>query len=752
MGEAPGLQEVRDGRPFVGRAGQVLAAALAKVGIPEEQCFYTNVCACRPPENRKPTAEEIGYCWPRLEAELKAIKPDFVVALGATAGRTLFPDYKAMGSSRGRILPTKVGGTGLLTYHPAAILYPRGEQFLPSLVRDLNKALRALQGNLATQDFPTQVTVITTPGEVQRTVDEILSLSDLEPSLPVAYDWETTGTSTRRAVGFCLGLAWRPGQAVVIPVAQVREGLPYLTQLFRAPKLRLVAYNAMFDLKFNELIGLPGRVDADPMLMHYCLDEQPQQRSLENLTMLYFDAPPYESDMLEHYGCAKHELVKVIPPEVIYHYCGRDCDYALRLFLKFEEELKQRPQLDKVHWLLLIPGVKAFADIERQGVWVDRERLQVVAEEYEQELAATLAESRRLIGDPEFNPNSYPQVREALWDHLGLEEPDIYKRKPQSTDKGTRAALLKKYPSQEFVRCLDRYKELYTVLSRFLRMLPKYIEDDGRIRPSYHLDRTETGRLSTTRPAIHQVPRGHIRTILAAPPGRVLIQADYEQVEIRMAAHYARDRNLTALLWSGVDFHALMASEAFRVPIDRVTTEQRQAAKSVSFGLLYLMGDRMLADQTGLPSGEATEFVRRYKGLMPAVWQWIESIKQQVQDQKYVESLFGRRRRFPLITRANLADIQREAVNMPIQSAASDLCLWQVIRLHTRFKQQYPEVHIIIMSHDAIVVECPESLAPSIGAIMAEEMLQPPFQTDVPFPVKIRIGPRWGEGDEWSPS
>ena len=728
----------------------MLATALAKVGIPEEQCFYTNVCTCRPPENRKPTAEEIGCCWPRLEEELKDIKPDFVVALGATAGRTLFSDYKNMGSSRGRILATRVGGTGLLTYHPAAILYPRGEQFLPFLVRDLNKALRALQGNLATQDFPTEVKVITNPGEVQRVVDEILILSDIEPFLPVAYDWETTGTSTRRAIGFCLGLSWRPGQAVVIPVAQVRECLPYLTHLFRAPKLRFVAYNAMFDLKFNELIGLPGRVDADPMLMHYCLDEQPQQRSLENMSMLYFDAPPYESDMLEHYDCAKNEMIKVIPPEVIYDYCGRDCDYALRLFLKFEEELKKRPKLEKVHWLLLIPGVKAFADIERYGVWVDRERLQAVAEEYEKELAATLAESQELVGDPEFNPNSHPQVREALWDHLGLEEPDIYKRKPRSADKGTRAALLKKYPKQEFVRCLDRYKELYTVLSRYLRVLPKYIEDDGRVRPSYHFDRTETGRLSTTRPAIHQVPRGHIRTILAAPPGRMLIQADYEQVEIRTAAHYAQDEKLIELLGSGTDFHALMASEAFRIPIDRVTPEQRQAAKSVSFGLLYLMGDRMLADQTGLPSGEATEFVRRYKSLMPAVWQWIEKIKRQVKDQKYVESLFGRRRRFPLITRANLADIQREAVNMPIQSAASDLCLWQVIKLHTLFKQRYPEVHIIAMSHDSIVVECPEGLAPIVAAIMAEEMPQPPFQTDVLFPVKIKIGQRWGEGDVWS--
>jgi DNA polymerase I - 3'-5' exonuclease and polymerase domains len=564
----------------------------------------------------------------------------------------------------------------------------------------------------------------------------------------LSYDWETTGVNPNVAVGFCLGMSWKPGTAVVWPAQMVRKYRKELTEIFSRPDLVCIAFNAMFDAKFNERIGLPARVDEDPMLMHYMLDERPQHRSLESLTMDYLDAPPYESEMLAKYECTKSEMVKKVPVEVIYEYCGRDADYALRLYLLFNDLLKDKPGPQKAYREVVIPAARAFADIQHYGVWVNRDRLESVTTEYEEILKKLQAELVEIVGDENFNPNSHQQVQGFIWDYLKLKEPELYGRKPRSVDKTTREALLARYPDHPFIVALDKYKATYTNLSRYLWPLTKAIDPDGRIRSSYRLDRTETGRLSTTDPPIHQIPReSNIRSIFGAPPGYVLVQADYSQVEIRMAAHYADDWRLIALLKSGVDFHTKMAAEAFRIPVDQVTKEQRQAAKAVSFGLLYLMGDKKLADSTGLPPEEATAFVQSYKALMPDVQKWIEKTKRQVRERRYVESIFGRRRRFPLITNQNLAKLQREAVNMPVQSAASDLTLCSVIKLHEIFKQEYPEARIVIMVHDSIIVECPAPLAEEIGFLMIKIMSDPPFETNVPFPVEVKIGECWGEGE-----
>mgnify|MGYP000846742811 CR=1 FL=1 len=225
--------------------------------------------------------------------------------------------------------------------------------------------------------------------------------------------------------------------------------------------------------------------------------------------------------------------------------------------------------------------------------------------------------------------------------------------------------------------------------------------------------------------------------------------ADQAQVEMRMAAHLAEDMLFNDKIFkAGVDFHSKMASEAYRVPLDKVKPEQRQAAKGVSFGLLYLMGDKALAENTGLPARAAAQFVKDYKAIMPGVMAWIEKTKQAVYTDRYVESLFGRKKRFPLIIKGrygNLFELQREGVNMPIQSSASDLTLWHVVKLHDIFKEKYPQVKIVTLVHDSIIVECPDKLLYEIGALMKQVMETPPFKTQVPFKVDIKVGKRWGE-------
>ena len=744
VGEAPGAEEDKQGVPFVGRAGQVLTSVINYLHIPEEDYYLTNVCMCRPPENRTPTAEEINCCFPVLMKFIQEVNPDIVVALGSTPLKALFGSDKKISNDRGKLMKvTETNIKGIATYHPAATLYAKGDTLFPFVLGDIQKALDIVNGkvNVDTKNMETEVFIVDTDEKMDRLVDRLICMAS---GTVISFDWETTGLSPLWDCGFCLGLSWAEGTAAVIPIRILRKQIPYLSSALSDK--RLIGFNAVgFDAAWNTKYGLPNKVDFDPMLWHYMIDERPQQRSLENLSSFYLNAPCYESEMMAQYKTNKQNMITTIPEEVVMEYCGKDVDWTLRLSNYFNDNMSEEDhELMWVYQNLIHEGARTFADIKAHGVWVDQETLNEVDKRMTDEIVIKLQELQNIISIREFNPNSHKQVQEALWDILKLEQPDLYGRKDRSSDKTTLEALQEAYPDQPFVSTLRRYRELFTLYSRYVRELPRYIEPDGRVRANYHFDRTETGRLSTTNPAIHQIPRdGTIRSIFSAPPEHVLVQADYEQIEIRMAAHVAQDTELTDLLKSGVDFHTLMASKAFKVPVEEVTKDQRQAAKTVSFGLLYLMSDKGLAVRTGLPKDEAHEFVASYKKLMPGVQSWIEKTKEDIRTKQYIKSPFGRRRRFPFVTNSNIEGLYKEGVNFPIQSGASDVTLRSVLRLHSLFKVCYPEAHIVITVHDSIIVECPEIIAEEVAKKMKEVMEDVP--SDVPFPVDIKIGRCWGE-------
>ena len=744
IAETPFISDFRAGKPFISRGGRLLRETLRYVGIPEGQCYYTYLCPC---QDTSFFDNEDYSCLRRLQEEVDTVKPEFIILIGADLARRLMPDFHRATEDSGKVYDTIFGVPGLATIHPAIILKYKGASNFPTLSNDLTKVWRRVQG-IATKysDPHTETEIIN-----DLTMPQLLERLNKEARV-VAYDWETTGLNHRKDRGWCLGLAWKVGHGVSIPVDTVHNYRDKLTEFFNRQDVAFIAFNGMFDMKFNKVEGLPERLDHDPMLMHSLFDERPQRRSLENLTVLYCDAEPYESQLLTKYGCTKSNFLEIAPPEEIHKYCCKDVDYTLRLYHIFMDMFREEPGLLKVYRLLVIPAARTLADIQERGFCVDLEQLDRITKQSEERIVTLQQEMNNLVG-VSINPNSPKQVAAYLWDTLGLQEPDLFGRKARSVDDATRQALLEMYPDQPFVQLLHEYKETYTLLSRYLRKIPQAMDDDRRLRSHYHLDRTETGRLAATDFPIHQMPRKkEVKGILCASPGYSLLQADYAQIEMRMACHLANDTLFNRRIFkAGVDFHSKMASEAYRVPLADVAKHQRQAAKGVSFGLLYLMGDKKLADNTGLPPKDAIQFVKDYKAIMPEVMRWIEDVKQQVYTQRYVESLFGRKRRFPFVIRGkggNLFELQREAVNMPIQSSASDTTLWQLVKLHGIFKEHYPDVYIVTTVHDSIVVECPDHLIKEIAALMKTVMEKPPFNTEVPFKVDIKVGKRWGEENE----
>lgn len=751
VGEAPGYYEVVNKTPFVGMAGKVLRRVIDYAGIPTDRVYFTNLCMCRPPENRDPSAEEIRCCWPRLESELLEINPRMIVTLGVIPSRVLFPG-STLGSHRGRMLQSCLDIPGTITYHPAAMLYPKGASLFPYLQRDIERVWLRITGRAASSELSnpeTKVVNISSKEDMNYLLSRLGALPD---RTMIAFDWETTGTKPSRDVGFCMSLSWAVGTAVVLPESYIRA---YRDQLATAlSRHSLAGFNAaLFDSKFNSKLGLPSNVADDAMLMHYALDERPQQRSLENLTIEELNAPAYETEMLSECGCSKAEMIEKVPAATIYEYCGKDADWSLRLNKLFEKRLRDHPQLHLMYKSLLIPGALAFAKIQERGVWVDRVKLQEVSQDYLTESEHCEHDLILITGEDNFNPRSHKQVQTYIWDTIKLDQPEIYGRADRSADAATLKVLIENYPDEEFLTVLRNYRTAYTLYSRYLRDMDDYIDSDGRVRTQYHLDRTETGRLSTTNPAIHQTPReGKVRTIFGAPPGFKLIQADYSQVEMRMAAHCAGDDELAYLFQEleemGADFHTFMASKAFNVALNDVTKDQRQSAKTVSFGILYRMSPKGLAARLGVTVPEAVKIIKDYEALMPGVSKWIRKTEAQVKGQGFVETIFGRRRRFPFITQQNISELLREAVNTPIQSASSDLTLTKVIELHGIFERYFPEAGIVLMVHDEIDVECPTPLVPQVAKIIKKTMETPPFETNIPFPVEIVVGDHWGEGEE----
>lgn len=741
IGEAPFITDFKVSRPFASRGGRLIRETLEFVGVPEDDYYMTYLIPCK-------DADYQDGCMVQLGKEVEKVNPKCILVIGAEAAKRIIPEFHKSTQHSGKLYNTVFNIPGLATVHPSVILRYKGAENFLTMHNDIYKAWRRARELSTTYSNPHTETEIAT----YKTMPSILDRINKEAKV-IAYDWETTGLDPKKDHGWCLGLSWKIGHGVSIPVDIVHAYEKELCFLFNRKDIAFVAFNGMFDIKFNKREGIPERLDHDPMLMHTLLDERPQRRSLENLTALYCDAEPYESKLMTKYNCTKAEMIDKVPAEEIHKYCCKDVDYTLRLYYILLDEIKKEPGLLKVYKLLIIPGAKTFADIQEHGFWVDNARLQEVTEQEEEKLQELQSKLNDLVGH-EINPRSPKQVATHLWDTLGLEEPQLIGRKNRSTDSQTREALLENYPDNEFVKTLDAYKISYTILSRYLNKIPEAKDDDNRLRSHYHLDRTATGRIAATNFAIHQMPkRDDVRGILTAGPGNSLIQADYAQVEMRMAAHLANDTYFNEKIFkAGVDFHSKMAAETAGIPLDEVTSEKRGAAKGVSFGLLYLMTDKGLANNTGLPLKEAIKFVKDYKAIMPKVMQWIEEIKKTMLRDREVTSLFGRKRRFPFIIRGrggNLFDLQREAVNMPIQSSASDLTLWQVIKLHRIFKEKYHNtVKIVTTVHDSIIVECPDYLVQEVGWLMKKEMEKTPFKTDVPFVVDVTVGKRWGEENE----
>jgi len=720
VGEAPGDTEVLEGKPFVGRAGQLLNKVLEEVGIDRDACYITNAVNCRPVPHRAPKAKEIVACRNRLIAEIRQRAPRMVVALGNAAVQALMGRHN-MGDVHGTVnWCADVNAFVVPTYHPAAVL--RSPGYYIDLIRDMQRAALYLHEKKVLTSVAQEVEYVTLHNH-----DHVLELVErLESLSEVAVDVETASDGSL----LCIGLAWRGDKAVVVTKDALvdKRTVPMLNSALKGKVL--IGHNLKFDVKQLWRAGVSDvRVGEDTMLMSYTLDERPGVHKLKPLVRQYLNVPDYDAPIREYYS-----HMEDCPPIELWKYNAYDAayTYALRNVLRRELDADGT-------WLLhnvLYPAANVLACMEYTGIMVDREYLQGLASKLRDETQTLEQEMYHLIGR-QFNPRSQKQLAQLLYHDLRLPIPDGR----WSTDKDALAVIQDFHPLP--AKILE-YRGKLKMLRTYVEALLDAADDEGRVHTNFNLHGTVTGRLSSSDPInLQNIPRTEeARNAFIATPGYTLVEADLSQAEVRVLAWYCKDPNLIKALAEGGDVHIRTACIMFRKKPKEVTKEMRQAAKRLSFATIYGQSVEALAKELGVSVTEAKELQEQFFSAFPRAREWIKAQQELALATGVVTTPFRRKRRFEYITRDNKAEVLRQAVNAPIQSVASDITLSALIRVGHKLGNNQ-NTRLLITVHDSILLETTEDPI-EVARWMKQEMVGDVLDNTVPFDADVKIGPRWG--------
>ena len=436
-------------------------------------------------------------------------------------------------------------------------------------------------------------------------------------------------------------------------------------------------------------------------------------------------------------------------PRISAKYLNRELDVAQAIFELYSvlDEKLDELGMTKLYYEVELPLCRVLADMEASGFYVDRKALYDFGESLNDGIAQMQAGIWAHAGH-EFNINSPKQLGEVLFEELML--PSGKKTKSGwSTNADVLEKLRDKHP---IIGEILEYRMLAKLKSTYADGLLKVIAPDGRIHTNFQMTVTATGRLSSTEPNLQNIPvrkklGAQIRKMFVASPGKVLVDADYSQIELRLLAHISGDKAMQEAFLSGEDFHTVTASRVFGVPLDEVTPALRSRAKAVNFGIVYGISAFSLAQDIGVYPSEAKAYMEAYLDKYHGVRDYMKSIVEKAKADGYVDTLFARRRYLPELKSANFnvrSFGERVALNMPIQGTAADIIKIAMVNVHRRLAEEGLEAKLILQVHDELIVECPDSEAERVKKILTYEM-ENAAALSVPLTVDAHIGHSWAE-------
>ena len=436
-------------------------------------------------------------------------------------------------------------------------------------------------------------------------------------------------------------------------------------------------------------------------------------------------------------------------PRISAKYLNRELDGAQAIFELYSvlDEKLDELGMTKLYYEVELPLCRVLADMEASGFYVDRKALYDFGESLNDGIAQMQAGIWAHAGH-EFNINSPKQLGEVLFEELML--PSGKKTKSGwSTNADVLEKLRGKHP---IIGEILEYRMLTKLKSTYADGLLKVIAPDGRIHTNFQMTVTATGRLSSTEPNLQNIPvrkklGAQIRKMFVASPGKVLVDADYSQIELRLLAHISGDKAMQEAFLSGEDFHTVTASRVFGVPLDEVTPALRSRAKAVNFGIVYGISAFSLAQDIGVYPSEAKAYMEAYLDKYHGVRDYMKSIVAKAKADGYVDTLFARRRYLPELKSANFnvrSFGERVALNMPIQGTAADIIKIAMVNVHRHLAEEGLEAKLILQVHDELIVECPDSEAERVKEILTYEM-ENAAALSVPLTVDAHIGHSWAE-------
>lgn len=415
-----------------------------------------------------------------------------------------------------------------------------------------------------------------------------------------------------------------------------------------------------------------------------------------------------------------------------------------RLCERLANEIAANGQ-EKLLYEIEIPLANVLAKMENLGFAVDRQGIEDYGKMLSEQIK-TLEASIYESAGTEFNINSPKQLGKVLFEDLGL--PCKKKTKSgYSTNAEVLEGLRWEHPIVEMVLS---YRTLAKLNSTYCEGLLKVIADDGRIHSSFNQTETRTGRISSTEPNLQNIPvrtelGREMRRFFCAREGWVLVDADYSQIELRVLAHIAQDKNMIEAFKNNEDIHAITASQVFNIPLEMVTPIMRSRAKAVNFGIVYGIGAFSLGKDIGVSTREASQYIKNYLGHYSGVDEYMNNIVEKAKLDGYVETMFGRRRYLDELRSGNRmmrAFGERVARNMPIQGTAADIIKIAMIKVDERLKKENLRSRLILQVHDELIVEAPQDESMYVAMLLQEEM-EKAVTLDVPLTAEAAIGKTW---------
>jgi DNA polymerase-1 len=636
-----------------------------------------------------------------------------------------------------------------------------------------------VEGETAVSSTPSEPATEVTTVRSQKQLDELVK--KLNNAKAISFDVETTSLDemTAQLVGICLatqsptsyyipvGHLANTAQATSgqmglfageptladgqLPLAKVLDALrPALTN----PAIPKIAHNAKYDYRVLAHHGLTVTpIGFDTMIGEWLTDPSSKHLGLKDLTFHRLGMEMTNIQSLIGKGKNQKTFAEV-PIEDAAPYGAADADMTLRLVKPLRKELKEKGLDNLVEIEMAL--ISVLASMEDEGVGVDVAFLKQMSQDLDARLIQLEREIHEIAGTP-FNINSTQQMSDILFKKLHLPHEGL--KKTKSGHFSTAANVLEDLKTADpsgIISAILEYRELGKLKSTYVDALPQMVNPQTkRIHTSFNQTGAITGRLASSNPNLQNIPIRsevgmQIRRGFVARPGWIFLTADYSQVELRVLAHISQDEALLNAFREDQDIHRTTAAAVYSIPLEEVTYNQRRFAKAVNFGLIYGMGAFRLARDSELTLAEAENYIKEYFAHFPGIQRYLDETKRTAKKDGYVETLFGRRRYFPIFKMGGGGSnkqlelrAEREAVNHPIQGTAADIIKIAMIRLHNELLAHY-KARMILQVHDELLLEVPEGELAQVKPLMIDVMCDA-FKLDVPLKVDASTGYNWLE-------